>query len=190
MDIDIDFPDRTLILKKLKHIPAAIIENNTVKKHNTGVYFHNIPFNPLTGTASIDYKEAETRGYFKIDLLNVSIYQNVKSPEHLDHLLNTEPIWELLLEDEFTDNLFHVNGHGQILRQMKPKTIEQLAMVLALIRPAKRYLIGQDWSTIEKEIWLKPSNNDYYFKKSHGIAYATLVTVHMNLLCEKLLTEI
>jgi DNA polymerase III alpha subunit len=82
-----------------------------------------------------------------------------------------------------------VNGHGSILRQSKPKSIEQLAAVLAMIRPAKRYLIGKEWTTVMKEVWTKPENDDYYFKKSHAIAYATAIVVQMNLICEKISYE-
>jgi DNA polymerase III alpha subunit len=185
-DIDIDFADRTKILDIIKHVPATISEKGVNRKHNTGVYCSSIPVNPLTGTSSIEYKEAEKRGYFKIDFLNVGIYKDVRNEEHLSELLNKEPIWDLLLEDEFTNNLFHVNGHGAILRQMKPKSIEELAAVLALIRPAKRYLIGSDWSLVKKEVWLKPEGDEYFFKKAHAVAYAAAIVVQMNLLCEQL----
>ena len=37
-----------------------------------------------------------------------------------------------------------------------------------------------------KEVWTKPSNGDYYFKKAHAISYAVAVVVHMNLICENL----
>jgi DNA polymerase III alpha subunit len=185
-DIDIDFADRKKVLDVIQHIPAAIKENHTFKKHNTGVYCHSIPYNPLTDTASIDYKIAEDRGYFKIDFLNVGIYKDVKSEQHLEQLLNKEPIWDLLLEDEFTNSLFHVNGHGSILRQMKPKSILELAAVLAMIRPAKRYLIGKDWDTVNAEVWVKPTRDEYFFKKAHAVAYAAAVVVQMNLICETL----
>lgn len=186
MDIDIDFADRDKILDVIKHIPASIIENNVIKKHNTGIYCQNIPQDPISKQSSIDYKEAETRGYFKIDFLNVGIYKNIKDEEHLVKLMETEPLWELLEQDEFTNMVFHISGHGDILRIMKPKTIDQLAAVLAMIRPAKRYLIGKDWDTIFKEIWIKPNNNEYFFKKSHSFSYAIAVVVHMNLICEEL----
>lgn len=185
-DIDIDFADRKRVLDVIQHIPAAIKENHTFKKHNTGVYCHSIPYNPLTDTASLDYKIAEDRGYFKIDFLNVGIYKDVKSEQHLEKLLNKEPIWDLLLEDEFTNSLFHVNGHGSILRQMKPKSILELAAVLAMIRPAKRYLIGKDWNTVNAEVWVKPTSDEYFFKKAHAVAYAAAVVVQMNLICETL----
>jgi len=188
-DIDIDFADRNKILEKIQHIPAAIIENNNTKKHNTGVYCQLIPTNPLTNTASIDYKIAEERGYFKIDFLNVGIYKDIKDENHLNQLLNTEPLWELLEQDDFVNMLFHVNGHGSVLRTTKPKNIEQLAAVLAMIRPAKRYLIGKDWSTIMNEIWTKPTGDEYYFKKSHATAYAAAVVVQMNLICESVSYE-
>lgn len=185
-DIDIDFADRTRVLEIIEHIPAAIIDKGIVKKHNTGVYCQSIPVNPLTGTASIDYKEAEDRGYFKIDFLNVSIYKDVRDEATLDRLLNTEPLWDLLEQDEFVNLLFHVNGHGAVLRAMKPKNIEQLAAVLAVIRPAKRYLIGKDWTTVLNEVWIKPQNDEYYFKKAHAIAYAHAVVLQMNLICEQI----
>lgn len=185
-DIDIDFADRTKILDIIKHVPASIVENGVNRKHNTGVYVTSIPVNPLTGYASLDYKTAEERGYFKIDFLNVSVYKDVKDEDHLKKLLETEPLWDLLLEDEFSNNLFHVNGHGNVLRTMKPRSIEELAAVLAMIRPAKRYLIGKDWLDVKKEVWLKPENDEYYFKKAHAIAYAHAIVVQMNLLCEQL----
>jgi DNA polymerase III alpha subunit len=183
-DIDIDFADRTKVLDIIKHVPATILEKGVSRKHNTGVYSSSIPVNPLTGNASLDYKEAEKRGYFKIDFLNVSIYQDIKNEEHLVRLLNQEPLWDLLLQDEFTSLLFHVNGHGAILRKMQPKSIEELAAVLAIIRPAKRHLIGSDWSVVKSEVWQKPENDEYFFKKAHAVAYAAAIVVQMNLICE------
>ena len=185
-DIDIDFLDRTKALDIVKNVPAAIRENGSFKKHNTGAYCHAIPYNPVTGLASIDYKEAEDRGYFKIDFLNVSAYQGVRDEDHLRQLMDHEPLWDLLLQDDFTNLLFHVNGHGSILREMKPQSIEQLAAVLAMIRPAKRYLIGKEWTEVMADIWVKPASDEYFFKKAHAIAYAHVIVVQMNLICEQL----
>lgn len=183
-DIDIDFADRSKALEHFKHVTAAIEDNSTFKKHNTGVYCTSVPYNPLTGLSTIDYKEAEDRGYFKIDFLNVSVYDKVRDRAHLKQLMETEPLWDLLEQDDFTDLLFHVNGHGALMRQMKPKSIEELAMCLALIRPAKKHLIGKSWLEISADIWVKPENGDYYFKKAHAVAYAHVVVVQMNLICE------
>ncbi len=185
-DIDIDFADRKKVLDVIKHVSASIKDDSGFKKHNTGVYCHEIPYNPLTDTASLDYKEAEARGYFKIDFLNVGIYKDVKDETQLIYLLNKEPLWDLLEQDDFVNLLFHVNGHGSVLRAMKPTSIEQLAAVLAMIRPAKRHLIGKDWNTVLADIWVKPAGDEYFFKKAHAIAYAAAVVVQMNLICEQL----
>ena len=185
-DIDIDFFDRTQALEHFKHVSASIKEGDTFKKHNTGIYCTSIPYNPVTGLSTIDYKEAEERGYFKIDFLNVSIYKNVRDEEHLKQLMETEPLWDLLEQKDFTDLLFHVNGHTSLMKTMKPKSIEQLAMCLAMIRPAKRNLIGKTWSEIGMTIWTKPENGEYYFKKAHAVAYAVAIVVQMNLICESI----
>ena len=186
MDIDIDFVDREKALALFEHITASRVDSGQLVKHNTGVYFHEVPVNAVTGLSAVPYNQGEERGYFKIDLLNVGIYQGVRDEEHLTQLLNQEPLWDLLQQDEFVNLLFHVNGHGSILREMKPASIEQLAAVLAMIRPAKRHLIGKSWSEVLKEVWVKPQGDEYYFKKSHATAYACAVVVQMNLICENI----
>jgi hypothetical protein len=186
MDIDIDFLDREQALALFKHVRASRIDDNKLVKHNTGVYLHEVPVKAVENLCAVPYEEAEERNYFKIDFLNVGIYKGVRDEAHLIQLMETEPLWDLLLDDEFIQNLFHVNGHGSILRQSKPKSIEQLAAVLAMIRPAKRYLIGKDWTTVMTEVWTKPENEDYFFKKSHATAYAVAIVVQMNLICEQI----
>jgi hypothetical protein len=185
-DIDIDFIDREQALKLFKHTVASRNDNRRLVKHNTGVYLHEVPVDALTSLCSVPYEQAEEQEFFKIDFLNVGLYNGVRNEEHLVQLMETEPLWDLLLQDEFNNLLFHVNGHGSILREMQPTSIEQLAAVLAMIRPAKRHLIGKDWSTVMKEVWTKPETNDYYFKKSHATAYAVAIVVQMNLICESI----
>ena len=181
-DIDIDFADRNDILKKIDHRVAKL---DTGKKHNTGVYVTECPHNPVDNISTIDYKSAEDRGYFKLDFLNVSIYKDVKDETHLISLMRKEPLWELLEHKDFVDQLFHLSGHDSLLKQLKPTSVEQLAATLAIIRPAKRHLIKESWQRILTEVWIKPKNNEYFFKKAHAYSYAMAVVVHMNLLCEK-----
>ena len=183
-DIDIDFANRDLALNKLEHVKAMRLADDSPVAHATGIYAHRIPYDPINNIAGIDYKTAEDRGYFKLDFLNVSIYKDVRDEEHLKTLMETEPLWDLLEQDDFSSLLFHVNGHGSILRQMKPTSILQLAAVLAMIRPAKRHLIGETWTTVMETIWTKPTDGEYYFKKAHAVAYAMAVAVQMNLICE------
>jgi len=161
-------------------------DNGAFKKHNSGVYCTSVPYNPLTGLSTIDYKAAEDRGYFKIDFLNAGVYKDIRNEEQLIQLMNQEPLWDLLEQTDFSNLLFHVNGHGSILKEMKPRSVEQLAAVLAMIRPAKRYLIGQEWPTVMAEVWTRPENDEYFFKKSHATAYALAIVVQMNFICEKI----
>lgn len=184
-DIDIDFFDRTQMLDKLEHRVAMRKQKDAIVKHNTGVYFQEIPHDPFTNIATIDYNAAENRGYFKVDFLNVGIYEGVKNEEHLVSLLNREPDWSLLEHQEIVDQLFHINGHYSVVSKLKPRSVEQLAAVLAIIRPAKRYLVDSDWATIDREVWIVPDTDEYFFKRSHAIAYATAIVIQLNALCEQ-----
>jgi DNA polymerase III alpha subunit len=184
-DIDIDFADRDLILSKIQHRVAKL---DTGKKHNTGVYVTEIPHNPFNEISTIEHKEADDRGYFKLDFLNVSIYKTVKDETHLKELLEKEPLWQLLEHKDFSDQVFHLNGHSALLQQLKPTSVEQLAATLAIIRPAKRHLANETWQTIFEEVWKKPEDNSYYFKKAHAVSYAMACVVHINLLCEEIIS--
>ena len=181
-DVDIDFFDRDGVLKLFKHTPATIIKEDKTDKHKTGVYFHSVPQHPVTGHSSLDYKVAEDRGYFKIDMLNVNIYKHVASEQELVELMIKEPDWDMLNDKTTVDKLFHLNGHFNIVSTLKPKSIEQLAAVLAIIRPAKRYLMKQNWDDINANVWKRPNDGSYFFKKSHAVAYAQAIVVQMNLL--------
>jgi len=182
-DIDIDFGDRDKILSLLKHTPASIIKEDKLSKHNTGVYFTDIPLDPFTGQSSIDYQAAEELGYLKLDFLNVSIYNRVNNEEHLLQLMQQDPDWTKLYEREFCEQLIHIGNHYDTLIKMPEavNTIPRLAMFLAVIRPAKRHLIGKTWREVAETIWDKPEDGGYAFKKSHAVAYANLVVVNMNL---------
>jgi hypothetical protein len=181
-DVDIDFFDRDGTLRLFKHAPASIIKDGKIEKHKTGVYFHAVPTHPVTGHSTLDYKKAEDRGYFKIDCLNVNIYKNIKSEQELVELMIEEPDWDMLKDPKVVENLFHLNGHFNIVSKLEPKNIEQLAAVLAIIRPAKRGLMYKNWIDILKEVWIKPTDGTYFFKKSHAVAYAHAIVVQMNLI--------
>jgi hypothetical protein len=134
--------------------------------------------------AAIDYKEAENRGYFKLDLLNVHVYDQVNSEEHLIELMR-EPNWANLTDPIFVEKLIHLSNHYNSIKKMPEpiNSIPRLAMFLAAIRPGKKHLIGLPWKEVAKTVWEKDSAG-YIFKRSHSCAYAHLVVVHMNLLSE------
>jgi hypothetical protein len=63
-------------------------------------------------------------------------------------------------------------------------TIPRMAMFLAVIRPGKRHLIGMKWRDVGRDVWERPEDDSYFFKKAHAVAYAHLVAVHMNILTD------
>ena len=156
-DIDIDLADRTELLKQVKHTRATIIADApTASRH--------------------------VLGYFKIDLLNVNLYSQITSREHLQEMFDRDPPWHRLNDKAFVDQLFHLNGHHDVVSKLMPANLEQLAATLAVIRPAKYYLIEKTWPEIIKEVWVKPKDDRYFFKKAHAFGYAGAVLVNMNLL--------
>ena len=184
-DIDIDFANRDQILSLLPHTDASIIRDGKIAKHNTGVYFTAIPQDPFTAQASLDYNTAEELGYVKLDFLNVNLYNQVKNEAHLQQLMSTEPDWTKLYDREFCEKLIHIGNHYDTLIKMPQavNSIPRMAMFLSVIRPAKRHLIGKNWSEVAQTVWERPADDSYYFKKAHAISYAHLVVVHINLLC-------
>jgi hypothetical protein len=183
-DIDIDFADRQQVLDLLNVTPASIMRDGKLVKHNTGVYATDIPVDPFVGSASLDYNVAEDRGYMKLDLLNVHVYKQVKDETHLIKLMQ-EPDWTKLYDPAICSQLIHINNHYDTLLKMPEPvdTIPRLAMFLAVIRPGKRHLVGRTWKDVGLTIWDKVEG-EYSFKKAHAIAYAQLVVVNLNLLCE------
>ena len=172
-DIDIDFADRTQILELIQHIPARQVVDGQVRRHNSGVYVTDIPWDPVNQCAAIDYREAEQRGYFKLDFLNMSVYQGIRDQTHYDQLLTATPPWQQLQDPVFVERVVHIGNHYDLLQRM--------AMFLAIIRPGKRHLVGRTWQDIAATVW-DTAADGYTFKRSHAVAYAHLVTLHMNLL--------
>ncbi len=180
-DIDIDLGDREKLLSVIDHTKASI-RKDEIKKHNTGIYITDIPYDPINDMSALDYELAEERGYFKLDILNVHVYNQIQDENHLIQLMR-DPDWSLLNNSKFVEQLIHLGNHYNTLRKMPEpvNSIPRLAMFLAVIRPGKKHLIGKSWNEVAKTIWDREEGT-YTFKKSHAVAYAHLVVVHMNLL--------
>jgi hypothetical protein len=179
-DIDIDVANRDQALTVIKHTAASMLRDGKIARHNTGVYFTEIPQDPFAKLASLDYETAE------VDILNVGLYQQIKNEQHLQELMQQEPAWDQLYDPEFCSRLIHISAHYDTLVRMPEavNSIPRLAMFLAVIRPAKRHLIGKSWAEVARTVWEKPVDGSYAFKKSHAISYSHLVAVNMNLLSQ------
>ena len=182
-DIDIDFADRDQLLKLIQSTPARQLHQGQVRRHNSGVYVTNIPYDPVNACAAIDYESAEKLGYFKIDLLNMSVYQLIKTPEHYKQMLDLEPNWERLWTDsEWAQQLVHVGNYTELLKSMRPDSITRMAAFISIIRPGKAHLQNQPWPKVFESVWDGDESKGYTFKRSHAVSYAALVALHINLL--------
>jgi len=182
-DIDLDFGSRDELLKFIDYTSASLEDG---KKHASGIYVTAIPQNPLTGFSSINYKEAEELGYFKLDILNQSVYKMIKSPEHLEELLSKPIPWHRLQEEKFVEKLIHIGNYFNLIQRLPEPiaSIEELAMFLAILRPGKKHLQGLPWHIIEKSVWDRESTDGYTFRKAHGLAYSYLVSLAMRAIDE------
>ena len=184
-DIDIDFADRSTILSLIRHTPARQLQDGQVRRHNSGVYVTDIPYDPVNRCAAIDYETAEQRGYFKIDFLNMSVYQHIRDQAHYQQLLDTEPTWSRLWTDSaWAQQLVHVGNYTDLLKRMQPDSITRMAAFIAVIRPGKAHLQGQPWDQVFASVWDGDNSQGFTFKKSHSISYAMLVQLHMNILSQ------
>lgn len=188
-DIDIDFADRDKALEGLMHVPAMLINKvGQSMRHPSGVYFQNAPSHPVTGYCTFPYNQASEHGYVKLDLLNNSIYEGVRDEAHLDELMGREPDWSLLAYPDVLDRLAHLNGNGAVVDLIKPQSIEDLAVVLALIRPGKAHLRYRSRAEIDAQIW-EAEADGYRFKRAHAIAYAVSIIVQLNIVTDEMLAE-
>jgi hypothetical protein len=179
-DIDIDLADRDRLLELISAVPAR---QSNGRKHNSGVYVTDIPYDPINQCATIDYETAEQLGYFKIDLLHVNVYNLVKSPEHYEQLLAQEPPWERLWTDSaWASQLIHVGNYTELLKSMRPDSIPRMAAFISIIRPGKAHLQNKPWAEVFDSVWDGDSSRGFVFKKAHAIGYSKLVALHMNLL--------
>jgi hypothetical protein len=182
-DIDLDFADRDLVLKLIRHTPARQIVDGRVRRHNSGVYVTDIPYDPVNECAAIDYQTAEHRGYFKIDFLNMHVYKLIQSAEHYEQMLSHTPPWQRLWQDsQWAQQLVHIGNYTELLKQMKPDSIPRMAAFISIIRPGKAHLQNQPWATVFESVWDGDDSRGYTFKKAHALSYAMLVSLHMNVL--------
>lgn len=182
-DIDLDFANRDDVLRLITHTPARQFHQGQVRRHASGVYVTHIPYDPVNQCAAIDYETAEARGYFKIDFLNMGVYQQIRDPDHYQQLLTAPPPWDRLWQDRaWASQLVHVGNYQDLLVKMKPDSIARMAAFISIIRPGKAHLQGLPWDQVFESVWDSDSSRGFVFKKAHALSYSTLVALHMNIL--------
>lgn len=122
-------------------------------------------------------------GFLKIDFLHLSVYDKFKSRKEIDSYLRLEPNWSYLQLPSVQQVVFQLSKHPDILNELRPRSLEELADVMALIRPGKKNLINlykKDKINTRKILYAKDETG-YSFKKSHAFAYAYVVILQLHL---------
>jgi len=195
MDVDIDFPTN---FDPLDHFPEAVrasrVERGQLTKHPAGVYFQHIPKDTLTGLAAIPYEQAEGLGYFKVDFLHLSVMDDFahlfKNKSEMRSLVRKDPDWALLQVPSVVQQLFQLGKHHDLVMQVRPNSVLELADCIALIRPHGKRLLTQYIQNPEATrtvLYSKPEDGRAYYKKPHSIAYALVIVLQLHLIKARLL---
>lgn len=177
MDIDIDVSNRRAVLEIIPHADGGLINDGKISRHPSAIYLQNVPIDPISG---LSFAEDP---FNKIDILASSVYEGIRDRKHIKDLLSRDMPWEVFESIDFVKKLTQIGNHAQLVVEKAPKSIEDLAILLALIRPNKAYLKNLSWTMIRSNIW-KKEKNGYGFKKSHAFAYAMVVYMQAQLLIE------
>jgi len=186
MDIDIDCPSN---MDPGKIFPGSVrasqYKNGKLTPHPCGVYFQDVPTDPITKLAAVPYEQAEELGCFKVDFLHLHVYDHFTSREEIVELLKHDPDWSLLNIPSVVGQLFHLSKHFDLIAQIKPRSVLEIADCLSLIRPQKRFMLKKYLENplkIRAELYKHEAGDGYAFKKAHAIAYALVIVLQLHLI--------
>lgn len=188
LDIDLDFQNNFDPLKIFPQaVRASMVTDGELRKHPAGAYLQGIPTDAITGLSAIPYKDADALGYIKIDFLHLNTLNIFESKAEIRTLLKKQPDWSLLERPEIIKKLPHIHRHFNIVNRVKPKSVEELADCLALIRPAQRVFLDayiEDRETVRKNLlYNKPVDSTrYYFKRPHALSYSLTIVLQLHLI--------
>lgn len=179
-DVDIDVKSST---NKKAYGTQAMVYNSKTEKvlpHPAGFYLEPVPIDDTTGNCAFDYKFGSEFGFFKVDLLTNTVYDGFKTKEEVLEAATGDVDWDKFGDERIVAQLPHIANHFDIIRRVNPRSIDDLADVLALIRPGKRPLLDRYIKSKDRtrHTLYKRANNDLnYFKKSHAYSYALMIIV-------------
>lgn len=164
-------------------VRASTLLNGELRPHPCGYYPQEVAQDPILHLAAAPYQAIEELGYLKVDFLHNSVYDHFTNRDEIEELLKMEPEWNLLLIPSVQEKLFQLSKHGEMLDIVRPKNIEELADVLALIRPGKRGILDlylNNRTKARQQLYAK--SKQYYFKRSHAIGYAMVIVLQLHLI--------
>jgi len=203
-DLDLDIPAKDSDEIRNGLLRASVLnDRGDYQPHPAGVYFYkSIP--AYQDLAVIDYKSMEKNHFQKIDILNNSYLDDISSDELIQyiHLIENENIqWSTLWE---YDEPYQLSKYPGILREFKVSSVNDIAIILALIRPGsvanydkmKNYIHtdkllkkkSEEAQKILRETYGIPvfdeqfkelgrDDGKYRYKKPHSIGYAYVLLI-------------
>jgi DNA polymerase III alpha subunit len=184
VDIDIDLKTSFNPKDIFSVTNASMVASGELKKHPCGVYFQSIPKDPVTGLSAIPYKDAERYGFMKIDFLHLKILDYFNDKNEIRKLIKKKPKWGLLMKSNVVSNIFQLSNNLDILRKIKPKSIQEIADCIAIIRPGKIHLLDSyliNPINTRQELY-NVKKGTYSYKKGHAISYSMIVVLQLHLI--------
>jgi len=108
-----------------------------------------------------------------------------ETKEEIRELLKLEPDWSLLTRQDVVEKLFQIHRQYKLVSKLAPKSVQELADCIALMRPGKRHLVDaylKDKELVREELYLKPEDGKYYFKRGHAVSYALNIVLQLHLI--------
>lgn len=158
-------------------------EQETVTPHPSGVYIDDVSVDGLTGNAAFDHKEPLCDGLIVVDILTNTSYDKFASKAEVIEMSQKEPNWGLLKDEKTVKKLPHINKHFDMIRELEITSVDDLADALALIRPGKIHLLEaykENKKSVRRQLYVRSSNKQPYFKKSHAYSYAVMIVAILN----------
>lgn len=174
-------------------LPASVLRerDGTLVQHGKGYYRFDGSVAAVGGLCAVPYAEAEELGMFKMDLTTQGVCDFVGSSERLRDMLayieDGRFDWDCLLNPERYDGskrkIYQLSNHMELMMEIRPDSIERLAMACALVRPNKGQLreAAMAGERIGEEIWIVEGGSD--LKKPHALSLAMMIC------CEALQVE-
>jgi hypothetical protein len=185
MDIDIDLQTNFDPIKYFKDaIRASRVQNGELLKHPAGTYFQSIPVDSVTGLAAIPYEQAEDLGFFKVDFLHLSVLDNFETKHQIRTLLKKDPDWKLLEDPNIVIKLFQISKHFDLISQIKPKSVQELADCVAILRPKKRQMLNaylKNKQKVRPFLYRQGDDDKSAFRRGHAICYALNIVLQLHL---------
>lgn len=175
-DIDIDVSDRAALLARLPHVRASRLAGRVLRPHPSGIHPVDVPVDPVSGLCSLPREHPYAGRYPRVDVFGSSVLAGLRSRREVADLLERPVDWEAFRDPRTVSRLPQIGNRAERVARLGPRSVAELAAVLALLRPAAAPLRDLPRREALARAFDAPGGG-YAFKRSHAFGYALLVLV-------------